>query len=284
MRTAIVTDTTTDFPPEVAERLGIEPGEVVYVVDGEAIPIAFDLDMTEFIHRVESRTMRVSTAGVNAEAFASAYERALRRAPEVLCVTMPKSISSTFVFAQTAAELFEPGEVAVFDSRQVGLGQAALVWLAAEWAQRGATRQDIEARLSELAPRTATYMAGGTFGVTDDIGRLHGGPTGEPGSSAQKAGYAIQRVGDGEFRAYGRAETVDEAIRTLVDAASKDRGEGPVLAIVEHVDAPDDADRLAIAVRERFSGSRVEIWGARPTVTFFGGGRGSLGLGFCPLP
>lgn len=288
MRTALVTDTTTDFPVEVAARLGIETGEVVYILDRYPIPIRLDLDMEDFLRRVEGRTERVSTAGVNAEAFTAAYERALARAPEVLCVTMPKSISSTWVFAGVARDLFDPGQVEVFDSRQIGLGQAALVLLAAEWAQAGATRAEIVERLAARVPHTATYMAGLTFGITDEIGRLRGRAgdetaEGQGTAASQTAGYAIQRVGDGEFRAYERVADLEGAVRTLIAAAEKDRGNGPLCAIIEHVHAPQTAQRLAEAVQDRFPGSRVEIWDARPTVTFFGGGRGSFGFGFCPL-
>ena len=290
MRTALVTDTTTDFPVEVARRLSIETGEVVFVVDGNAIPIGLDLDMDDFLRRVESRTERVSTAGVNAEAFAGAYERALAHAPEVLCITMPKVLSSTWVFAGVARNLFEPGQVEVFDSRQVGLGQAVLVLLAAEWAQAGLARQEIVDRLTALVPRTVTYMVGQSYGVTTDIGRLHGNAgTGEDETQAAslESGqrvYAIQRVGDSEFRPHGRAAGLDQAVEMLVEGALKDCGDVPLCAIIEHVAAPDAATLIADVIGSRFPGSRIEIWGARPTVSFFGGGRGSFGVGLSPLP
>jgi fatty acid-binding protein DegV len=274
-RCAIVTDTTTDFPPQRAAELEVESARVVYVVDGEEIPIEFHLDAEAFTQKLVHRRQRVTTSGVNAEAWAQAYERALARAPQVLCLTMPRRISSTYTFAITAMELFEPGQVEVFDVHQIGLGEAALVIQAAEMAQQGASREDIRGWLSQAVGGSATYIGGPSAGTAAEIGRLAGEAGGE--------GYTLQRIGGDLWQTVGQFPNWAEAVDLALDRAWEDVGGGPALAVVAHVHAPEAARRLQEGILRRLPGSRVEVWGTRPTVSFFGGGPGAFSLGVCPL-
>lgn len=277
-RTAIVTDSTIDLSAERATALAIEVGRVTYVIDAEPSLISLDMDAPAFIGRVDRRTQRVSSAGVNAEEFSQCYERALARAPEVLCITMPRKISSTWTFGVTAAELFEPGQVELFDSHQVHLGEAALVVEAAERALAGAARAEIVAALGESVGHSATFIAGPSFGVLEDIGRLKGRTEGMGGQ------YNVQRVGDDEFRAFATAGSGQEAVVRIVEAVEAETPAGQALRVViSHVGAEEAAAALGQGIMARRPGSRVERYAGRPNVAFFGGGTGSFAIGFCPL-
>lgn len=277
-RVAVVTDSTIDIAPERARDLAIEIGRVTYVIDGEPHLIELDMDAPAFIARVDRRTQRASSAGVNADDFAQAYERSLARAPEVLCITMPRKISSTWTFAITAADLFEPGQVEVFDSHQVHLGEAALVLEAAEHARRGVGRAELMAALGESVRHSATYIAGPSFGVLEDIGRLRGRAEGMADQ------YNVQRVGDDEFRAFATAPSLERAVEGMLEGMAHDVPAGvPVRAVITHVGAEAAEAALREGVLRRHPGSVVESYADRPNVAFFGGGTGSFALGFAPL-
>jgi DegV family protein with EDD domain len=276
---AIVTDSTIDLDAQRAAALGLEVGRVTYVIDGDPILIELGMDAPDFIARVDRRTARASSAGVNAEDFAACYRRALDRAPRVLCITMPRKISSTWTFALMAADLLEPGEVEVFDSHQVHLGEAALVIQAAEAAARGVSREELVAALDGAVGHSAGYIAGPSFGVLEDIGRLQGR------QAAMTGAYSLQRVGDDAFRAFGAAPTALEAVAMMLDGVAADVPTGARLQVV--ISSAGDASAAVAALRQgvdrRFPGSRVEVYGDRPNIAFFGGGSGSFAIGFCPV-
>ena len=277
-KVAVVTDSTVDLPAARAAELGLEIGRVTYVIDGEAFLIDLGMDAPAFIDRVDRRTQRASSAGVNADDFSKAYERALARAPEALCITMPRKISSTWTFALTAADLFDPGQVEVFDSHQVHLGETALVLEAAEHALRGIGRADLVAALGASVRHSATYIAGPSFGVLEDLGRLKGRGEGMTGA------YNIQRVGDDEFRAYATATSAADAVARMLEGMERDTPPGVALrAVITHVGAHDAEAALRAGVLSRRPGSRVESYEGRPNVAFFGGGTGAFALGFAPL-
>jgi DegV family protein with EDD domain len=277
-RVALVTDSTIDVTAERAQELGLEIGRVTYVIDGEPILIELGMDALDFIARVDRRRQRASSAGVNAEDFARCYAAALERAPEVLCITMPRKISSTYTFALTAAELFDPGQVEVFDSHQVYLGQTALVIQAAQRAARGWSRQAVVEALSAAVGRSAGYIVGPSFGVLEDIGRLQGRQAGMEGS------YSVQRIGDDAFRAVGAAPSLEAAVEAVVEGMARDVGDSPRLQVViSHAAAPRAEALLREAVARRWPDSPVESYADRPNIAFFGGGSGSFGIGFCPL-
>lgn len=275
---AIVTDATVDLTMERMTELGIEYGPVTYVIDGHPWAISLDMDAPAFIRAVDQRTQRASSAGVNAEEFSRAYERALARAPEVLCITMPRKISSTWTFATTAADLFDPGQVEVFDTRQVNVGETALVVEAAVAAQRGVGRADLIQALGVSVRHSATYIAGRSFGVLEDIGRLKGK------DETMHGQYSIQRVGDDEFRAFTTAESWQDAVERILDGIAKDTPEAAALRVViTHVGADPAVEALREGIVARRPGSLVESYDGRPSVAFFGGGTSSFAVGFAPL-
>lgn len=277
-KTAIVTDSTVDLADARAQALGLEVGRVTYVIDGEPTLISLAMDAPAFIARVDRRTQRASSAGVNADEFRQCFERALARAPEVLCITMPRKISSTWTFGVTAADLFEPGQVEMFDSHQVHLGEAALVVEAAGAALAGLARAEIAAALAESVQASATYIAGASFGVLEDIGRLKGRTAGMGDQ------YNVQRVGNDEFRAFATAGSGSEAVERMLDGVEADTPAGSALRVViTHVSADEPVRALTAGILARRPASRVEAYGGRPNVAFFGGGSGSFAIGFCPL-
>lgn len=275
---AIVTDATIDLTRERGDEMGIEVGSVTYVIDGVSWSIHPDMDALAFIDSVDRRTQRASSAGVNAEEFTRCYEAALGRAPEVLCITMPRKISSTWTFAVTAADLFDPGQIEVFDSRQVHVGQTALVLEAARAARAGATRARIVAALGRAVEHSASYMAGASFGVLEDIGRLKG--KGED----MRGRYSIQRVGDNEFRAHATADSWQDAVACILDGIDHDTPPGaPLSAVISRIGVEPAEAALREGILARHPGSVVEVCTDRPNVAFFGGGSGSFAVGFSPV-
>ena len=101
---AIVTDSNSQIPPELAATLGIVVVPLTVTVDGVAYREGVDIDADDFYARFETGTPAVSTSQPSPGAFAAAYQAlADSGADAIVSVHIGSSISGTVNSARLAA-------------------------------------------------------------------------------------------------------------------------------------------------------------------------------------
>jgi fatty acid-binding protein DegV len=78
LRTGIVTDSTSDLPPELVKRLGIVVVPALVILDGREYVDGVNLSRQEFYQRLPA-LREVSTAAPSIGEFQRAYRSCLRR-------------------------------------------------------------------------------------------------------------------------------------------------------------------------------------------------------------
>ena len=142
---AIVTDSTADIPVELAAESGITvvPLSVTF---GEETLADGTLSQEQFFERMGREPKLPTTSQPAPGAFVEAYERALERYSSVLSIHISDKLSGTVESARQAAARF-PGQVHVFDTRNLSWGLGLQVMEAVRCAERGL---DVEGALAAL--------------------------------------------------------------------------------------------------------------------------------------
>lgn len=248
MSVAVVTDSTCDLPPDVAEALGIR-----------VVPLSVSFGQREAFSRVsvtdeefyaqladsdELPTTSQPVAGWFEEAWADARDAGH---DAVVSLHLSDELSGTVQRARTLAPA-APLPVTVVDSRQVSGGLALQVLAAVRVAAAGGSVEEVVAAAAATGRDTVSLL------VVDTLTYLRRG--GRLSTSQALLGAALRMrpllgVEAGRIELLDRERTWSRAIRRLVERAATTATDGPQHAVVAHALAPQRAQEVLAAVRER---------------------------------
>jgi DegV family protein with EDD domain len=152
-RTAIVTDSTADIPPNLVEEHHIQVVPNIIVIEGESLEDGSGISREEFYTRLPEMKVSPTTATASSGTYQALYERLLQQGYEnILSIHTSSLLSGIFNAASVAAQSF--GErVRVIDSGYVTMGLGFQVLAAAEAAARGLGLQAIQDHLTDVRKR-----------------------------------------------------------------------------------------------------------------------------------
>lgn len=171
MKVSVVTDSTSDLPPEVAKELGITvvPAQIQF---GEQVFLdGVELTNDEFYRRLQSSAVLPKTSPASIATFNSAYRRIAEEADAIISIHVAAKLSVTHDIArQASADLKCP--VAVVDSQTASMACGLLAIIAAKAARAGESLRDIEMLVRQAIPNTVTYGVFGTLEYLAKGGRI----------------------------------------------------------------------------------------------------------------
>jgi DegV family protein with EDD domain len=140
---AIVTDSISDIPPDVAEGLNITIIPAILTMEGETFRDGMDITRENFYRRLPELSTPPSTAVPSPFAFEEAYRKLFDVGFErILSIHLSPKLSGMINVANQAAQAFAD-RVHIFDSKQVSLALGFQVIEAAEAVQKGMSFPDV---------------------------------------------------------------------------------------------------------------------------------------------
>ncbi|WP_018112267.1 DegV family protein [Thermus igniterrae] len=136
MKVALVTDSTSDLPGPLRERLGIRVVPLYVNLGGRVYRDWQEITPEEIFQKVREGSAFPTTSQPSPEDFLRTYEEALKEADHVLSVHISAKLSGTVQSAELAAQSF-PGRITVFDSQAASLGIGMMVLRAHELLGEG---------------------------------------------------------------------------------------------------------------------------------------------------
>jgi DegV family protein with EDD domain len=172
MNTAIVTDSTSDLPVELAAQNNVEVIPNIIMIEGVDYLDGKGMTREEFYNRLPKLKEQPTTGTASSGTYEKLYERLLRRgAQEVFSIHAASSLSGIFNAASMAAHNFT-GRVRVMDSGNLSMGLGFLVLEAARVARQGLTAKEIEAHILEYSKRLRLFAMLDTLEFVRRSGRV----------------------------------------------------------------------------------------------------------------
>lgn len=245
---AVVTDSTCDLPRDLAEALDIRVVPLSVSFGEREAYSRVSVTDEEFYAELEASDELPTTSQPVAAWFEEAWADARDAGHQaVVSLHLSDELSGTVQRARTlAAEA--PLPVTVVDSRQVSGGLALQVLAAVRVAAAGGSVEEVVAATSEVRRHTVSLL------VVDTLTYLRRG--GRLSTSQAVLGAALRMrpllgVQAGRIELLDRERTWSRAIDRLVERAAGEAADGPQRAVVAHALAPERAQEVLAAVRER---------------------------------
>jgi DegV family protein with EDD domain len=244
---ALVTDTTQYLPAEIVERHGLHLVSLYVNWDGTTERES-DLgeDYDGFYDHMRSAATLPSTSQPSVGDFLAAYEPLLDDGSDVLSIHLSGGISGTVHAAEQARDaLLErgiaPERIEVLDSETGCAGHGLMAIAAANAVRDGAGLEGAAAAARALRERMRILFAVDTLEYLRRGGRI-GAAQAWVGSALKiKPILTIER----EIQPIERVRTAGRAFERLVDHLVACRESGADVFMIQHIQAPDVAERLA---------------------------------------
>jgi DegV family protein with EDD domain len=267
-RFRVVTDSTSDVPPEWRERLGITVVPLTVHFGKESFTDGVDLTHEEFFERLKRAESLPTTSAPSPGAFAEVYRSLSAECDGAISIHISSTLSATVEAARLGAESVAGFPVHVVDSRSLTMCVAFLCRVAAEAPSLEEARQ----RVQERVPRQRILALLDTLRYVEMGGRVS---RAQAMIGTKLDLKPILALTDGEIKAVDRVRTRARAISRLAELL---RREPPLehLAVI-HAQAGDDARRLRSMLADELPDLEIEI-GQTGSVLGTHVGPGSLGL------
>lgn len=172
-RIAIITDTDSSLPGELAQKYGIVQVPIIIQFGDESFKDVYEINNEVIFPRIDKEGKLPTTAapspGQFAEAFKSAFDSG---ADEILCLNISSEMSATYASARQAAEMFPEKRIEVMDTRSLAIGQGYMAIAAAEVAARGGSIEEAIAAAEDIRDRTHLFGALATLKYIAMSGRV----------------------------------------------------------------------------------------------------------------
>lgn len=276
---ALVSDTSTDLPQEIAQELGIALAPLGYDLGGRHF-LTTQQTPAEFHNALAESTARVE--GVPADEWEAAMNAAATNATDLICVVQSVGSSFSRVSAEVAVRRLQNAgkRVEIISPGRSTLGLAALLVAAARKARDGASTDEVFKFLEEGSGSCDTYAVPGSLDYLERTGDLtifnsqsNIGPIDH--------GLPIFRV-RGRVSAAAVADDAQVAIEEIVRKVGETAAGRPVVLVVAGADPAGPAGQLADAARQSLTVSELVMAQLGPAVGSVLG-PGSFALGFCAL-
>jgi len=156
LKVKVVTDSTSDLPPEIASRYEITVVPALVQFGHETYRDGVDLSPDDFYSKLRVSEELPQTAAPSPGAFREVYERLAGESDAVISVHISASLSAMCDSAHSASnDLDMP--ISIIDSQSASMSCGLLAILAAKAAQEGLSLEDIETRIAGAVPRTIVY-------------------------------------------------------------------------------------------------------------------------------
>jgi DegV family protein with EDD domain len=282
-RVSVVADTTGYLPQELARANQIELVSLYVNFGGERTVREADItDYDAFYEELRHADPLPTTSQPAVGDFLAVYEPLLDQGQDIVSVHISGGLSGTCEAARQAVEALERdgragGRIRVFDSA-TGAGGTGLVALAAaRAAQRGEDLEGVARAARECRESLKIWFAIDTLEYLRRGGRI--------GTASAWIGSTLKIKPilsvESEMVPIERVRTSGRAFERMIDYARGRHADGADAWVVQHIQAHEQAQRLADTCREMFGNEPVWVGEVGPVLGVHTG-PGLLGVGGIP--
>jgi len=267
MTVKIVTDSTSDLSPQVAQELGITVVPA-YVRFGEKVyRDGVDISQDELYQKLVVSPIHPATSQPSPSDFADVYCKLAKETDEIVSIQVTSKLSGTYNSALQGRELVTGScRIEVVDSLSTSMGLGLIAMAAARLAEAG---ESLPAVMEEIRQAIPSIRVLGVFDTLKYLFR-----SGRLGKAKALLGSVLNvkpliTMRDGELFPAGQVRTRSKGIERLFDFV-KNALDIQELAIV-YSTTPDEAGSLKERIASIFDRERIHIARLGPALGVHGG-------------
>jgi len=280
-RIALVTDSSAYMPSELVRKSGVHVIPLYIHSGGKTYRDGVDIDATAFYKRLTPLPALPTTSQPSAGDFMELYRHLSAEADAIVSIHISSELSGTMNSAITAqqqllAEMANPPEIYVIDSRTTADGLALLVSAAARAVAAGQTAAQVAQGVRDLTSQVLTVF------VVDTLEYLHKG--GRIGGAAALVGSVLQikpilYLNDGRIDVLEKERSARKAKQRLLEIVAERAGDQPIHACVVHAQVPQEAERIRQRLADHFDCRELFVVEFSPAIAVHVG-PGAVGVAF----
>jgi DegV family protein with EDD domain len=249
-RIAIVTDSTSDIPPDLVAKYNIRVVPQILIMGDKTWQDGVDIDSPTFYELLRTSPHFPASSQPSIVTFERVFSELAQEADGIVAVLISEELSGTLNSARMAAENLPHVPIEIVDTRSVSIQLGFIVLAAARAAAAGADLKTVADTARALIGQVQIYF------VVDTLEYLHRG--GRIGAAARLFGTALNLkpllcVRDGIVQPVTKVRSRRKALETLFELLEEQlAGKERIHMAVLHVAVPEEADYLATQLQERF--------------------------------
>ena len=263
-KVAIMTDTISGIPPEMAEELGIKVIPLHIIMDGISY-VETEVNKEQLYTRLAQKENLPTTSSPTAAQYLEAYRELSQKAETILHIHYTSWIGMGYKEAvrakNMAKEELPQTTIEVIDSRAECGAQLLCVLEAARAAREGRTLPEIVAVVNDLIPKLNLFYILDTLYYLRRGGRVGKADAWLNSALAVKSILELDATTKGVATPVTRTRTKTEAIRKVVEMV-KERSENRMVhAVVSHGNVPEQAEKLKRQLLSQVAIKEIHITG-----------------------
>lgn len=280
----ILTDSSCDLPPELAEQLAVDVLPLTVEIEGKRYHNYLDgreIDPRDFYAKLRAGSP-ATTAAVNVGEWTEFMEPYLKAGRDVLLLAFSSGLSSTYnsavIAAQELAEQYPDRSIFAVDSLCASMGQGLLVYLAVQQKKLGKSIEEVRDWVEENKLHLCHWF------TVDDLNHLKRGGRVSATTALVGTMLSIKPVlhvdDEGHLINMAKARGRQASLKALVDKMEETAVDPAGQTVfISHGDCLADAEKVAQMVKDRFGVQNVVISYVGPVIGAHSG-PGTLALFF----
>ena len=230
-KVAIVTDTISTIPQQMAQEYGIKTIPLYVIMEGKDYA-EMEIDKKQLYDRIRRKDRSITTSSPSPGDYLKAYQELSQKTESILCITFAPSMGMAYKVAIQAAQIAQEelpqATIKVIDSRTVSAAQLLLVLAAAKAATQGKSLNEIIDVVSDLIVRLNFIDLLPTPGADDLVKGGRAISRSAKGSKPRKLAQSIMEMGastEGVMTIFTKVGSRAEGMEKLIEIV-RDRSRG----------------------------------------------------------
>jgi DegV family protein with EDD domain len=255
MKIQVITDSTSDIPPEVAQELGIRVVPIYLRFGEKTYRDGVDMTRDEFYSMLTSSPVHPATSQPNPEDFTSVYKEYCDRTEGIVSIHISSKISGTYNSATIAKKTLKSQcPIEVIDSKFNSAGLGLVVTAASRMVQAGAGFSEVIKEAYNAANQVGMFGMFETMKYLARSGRVN--KTIAAASSILNI-MPLLTFHDGEIVRAGLVRSINKGIDRIYDFVKNNTPIGELTIV--HSKVAEQVGQLKKCLREFIQEEKINI-------------------------
>jgi len=253
---AIITDSTSDIPAELAKELDIKIIPLTVIFGEESfLDNGKDITIKEFYKKIRSSEKLPTTTQPTPKDFIKAYSDTLEKSESIISIHISKKMSGTINSAEMAKKEMPGRDIEILDTELVHMPLGFLVLKAAQLAQQGKPKEEILKEVYDLKTKVRVLIVPSTLEYLKKGGRI-GKAKGLIASLLEIK--PILTIHDGEISQFKTARRWNQAKTELINSMkTMIKNSQNLMVSIGDSDAKEDAAEMYEKIKETFNPKKI---------------------------